>query len=79
MGFMIWAKPRDRPDLHGFGWDSWGKVVDHDEHDEHGGESGDTNSHTHTNRYVLVGPNHQLDRSREKRPFGRSPAKRPTD
>ncbi len=45
---MIRAKPRDRPDLHGFGWNSWGKVVEHDEHDEHGGESGDTNSHTHT-------------------------------
>src|SRR5215203_4750143 len=73
---MIRAKPRDVPDLHGFegirggrwmnAMNTWGK-------------RGDT-THTRTQfEFSLVGSKHQLDRGCEKRPSGRSPAKRSTN
>ena len=73
---MIWAKPRDVPDLHGFEGIRGGEV---DERDEHVGE---TRGYTHTRiqfEFSLVGSKHQLDRDCRKRPSGRSPAKRSTN
>jgi hypothetical protein len=71
------TKSLDVPDLHGFGWDSWGEV---DEHEERGWMAGwieDTNAtHTH-NRLFFIGPIHQPNGIARKRPTrSRIPHKR---
>jgi hypothetical protein len=76
---MIRAKPGDVPDLHGFGWISWGRWMNTMNTTNTEENSWGYNTHTHTNRFFLVGPIHLLDRGCEKRPSGRSPAKRSTN
>jgi hypothetical protein len=49
-----------------------GEVVEHEEHE---GDRGYKLTHTHTNRFVLVGPKHQLDKVAGKDPSVEVPQK----
>ena len=45
---MIRAKPKDVPDLHGFGWNSWGRWMNAMNTKNVRGIVGIHNTHTHT-------------------------------